>query len=421
METTTKTQVHKNDLKESKGTARIRLYKPHKAQKELHGCSSRFRIVASGRRFGKTLACVNELLKFSWEHPASLCWWISPTYSQSRIAFRLAVKGIPGVILKSTQNPMEIVLHNGSIIQFNSTDQPDNLRGQGVHFMVVDEAAHINDDVWDNVLRATLSDTEGKAIIISTPRGIGNWFHRLWCMGDDQYNDYKDYTSFTFPTSANPYISRAELEEVERTLPKDIFRQEYLAEFLEDGGSVFSGVSYCIAGELEEPIPEREYILGVDLAKHTDWTFIVVLDVLKNHVVHTARFNRIDYSIQVLRIQEVSRRYNKARIIMDSTGVGDPILEQVKMTGLSVDGFQFTNKSKQQLIEHLAVQIEQKQVTFPDIRILINELLSYQYELTRAGNISYSAPGSLHDDAVIALALAVWAARHQMNPRVIIL
>lgn len=397
---------------------KIKLYKPHAAQMKLHECDSRFRIVTSGRRFGKTLACVNEMIKYAWENPASLCWWVAPSYKQSQIAFRMATNKMPGVILKANKNPMEIALLNASIIQFNSTDQHENLRGAGVNFLVVDEAANVDDNVWDDVLRPTLSDTLGKAIIISTPKGIGNWFHRLWAMGHD--DDYKDYTSFCFPTSANPYISPDELEEVKHTLPHDVFRQEYLAEFIEDGGSVFRNVTSCVDGGLEEPDPEKEYIIGCDLAKHSDYTVMVVLDPSNNHVVHFERFNRIDYTIQVKKLETVARKY-KAKIIMDSTGVGDPILEQVKILGLNVEGFQFTNTSKQQLIEHLAVQIEQQAVTFPDIKILVNELIAYQYELTRAGNVKYSAPSSLHDDAVIALALAVWASRHNRNPRVIIL
>lgn len=397
---------------------KIKLYAPHSAQRQLHDCDKRFRIVTSGRRFGKTLACVNEIIKYAWENPATLSWWVSPSYKQSRIAFRMATTKMPGVILKATQNPMEIVLLNASIIQFNSTDQHENLRGEGVNFLVVDEAANVDDNVWNDVLRPTLSDTLGKAIIISTPKGIGNWFYRLWAMGQD--DDHSDYSSFCFPTSANPYISDAELEEVKKTLPQDVFRQEYLAEFIEDGGSVFRNVTSCIKGELKEPDPEKEYILGVDVAKHTDYTAMVVIDPEDNHVVHFERFNRIDYSIQVKKLESLARKY-KAKVIMDSTGVGDPILEQVKLLGLNVEGFQFTNTSKQQLVEHLAVQIEQQQVTFPDIKVLVNELISYQYEITRAGNIKYSAPSSLHDDAVIALALAVWASRHSRSPRVIIL
>ena len=93
---------------------------------------------------------------------------------------------------------------------------------------------------------------------------------------------------------------------------------------------------------------------------------------------------------------------------MDSTGVGDPILEQALKAGIKAEGFQFTNTTKQQLIEYLAVQLEQRKITFPYIPELIHELELFQYEMTRAGNIRYSAPQGYHDDCVIALALACW-------------
>ena len=101
---------------------------------------------------------------------------------------------------------------------------------------------------------------------------------------------------------------------------------------------------------------------------------------------------------------------------MDATGPGDPLLEQVKKLGLSVTGIHFTNTTKQQLIENLALQIEQKKVSFPEISELINELSIYEYELTRAGNVTYAAPSGYHDDSVISLALAVWEITHRIVP-----
>ena len=395
--------------------AKIKLYTPHSGQLPLHQSKARFRIATCGRRWGKTLACVNELAKFAWENPGTISWWVAPTYRQSRIAFRIMTSQFKDAIKRATKNPMEIYWLSGGITQFNSTDQADNLRGEGVSFMIIDEAAMVSEEAWTEALRPTLSDKNGRAIIVSTPKGM-NWFHKLWLRGQDPA--YQDYESWQFPTSSNPYIPDSEIEEVKNTLPYDVFRQEYLAEFLEDGAGVFRGIRNCIKGELEEPKPGHEYVLGWDVAKHQDFSVMVVMDTNRRHVVAFDRFNQVDYGLQIRRLETLAKKY-KARVIMDSTGVGDPLLEQVKNRGLIVEGYHFTNTSKQQLIENLAVMIEKQEISFPNIQELINELMIYQYEITRAGNVRYNAPEGYHDDCVISLALVAFQARQRNNaPRV---
>jgi phage FluMu gp28-like protein len=387
--------------------AKIRLYTPHSGQWPLHRSKARFRVATCGRRWGKTHACINELAKFSWENPGTINWWVAPTYKQSRIAFRIMSTQFKDAILSATKNPMEITWKSGGITQFHSADQPDNLRGEGVSFMVVDEAAMIPEEVWTAVLRPTLSDKRGRAIIVSTPRGK-NWFYHIWARGQDP--EYPDYESWQMPTSSNPYIPPEEVEEARRTLPTDVFRQEYLAEFLEDGAAVFRNIRACIRGQFEEPQPSGDYVIGWDVAKHTDFSVMFCIDRNRNHVVAFDRFNQVDYSLQLNRLETMAKKY-RARVLMDSTGVGDPLLEQVKRRGIPVEGYHFTNASKQQLVENLAVMIERQEISYPEIPVLINELQAFQYEITRAGNIRYSAPDGYHDDCVMALALAAWAAK----------
>lgn len=394
--------------------AKIRLYTPHSGQIPLHQSRARFRIATCGRRWGKTYACINELVKFGWENPNTISWWVAPTYKQSRIAFRILTSNFKAAIANATKNPMEICWKSGGITQFNSADQPDNLRGEGVSFMVVDEAAMIPEEVWTEVLRPTLSDRQGRAIIVSTPKGM-NWFHTLWVRGQDP--EFPQYESWQFPTSSNPYILPEEIEEVQGTLPSDAFRQEYLAEFLEDGAGVFRGIKQCIKGELEEPKPGGEYVIGWDVAKHADFSVMICLDIKRKHVVAFDRFNQVDYSLQLNRLETMAKKY-KAHVLMDSTGVGDPLLEQVRQRGIAVDGYSFTNTSKQQLIQNLAVMIERQEISYPDIKVLIHELMIYQYEITKAGNLRYNAPDGYHDDTVIALALAAWVAKNRIEPRI---
>jgi hypothetical protein len=391
---------------------RLILYSPHQGQLVFHNSRARFKIMTCGRRWGKTLAAGNDMVKRVCDRPRSLGWWVTPTYKIGNRGWKLLTRALSGVIAPGgiRRGERTIELANGSLIEFRSADNPDALRGEGVNHLVVDEAAMIPREAWEEALRPTLSDTKGSAVLISTPKGR-NFFFELFCRGNDP--EYDGWESFTFPTSSNPYIDPEEIEEARKTLPLDVFRQEYEAQFLEDSAGVFRGMAECIRGDLEDPVRGREYVLGWDPAKYEDFSVFTVMDEERRHVVAWDRFNGIDYSLQVERLGVWHRKYNNARIIMDSTGAGDPLLENVKKhVTRRVEGYTFTSTSKQQLIEHLAVAVQEGSVSFPkDLAVLRHELELYQYEITRAGNIRYSAPEGYHDDAVVSLALATWGCR----------
>ena len=390
-----------------KGESLVQLYTPHPGQLKLHNSQARFRVCCTGRRWGKTLACSNEIAKHGLESNNVLCWWVAPTYRQSMIAYRILKKALWPVVAGARVSDMTLQLINGSRIEFKSADNFDALRGEGVNFLVIDEAALIPREAWEAAIRPTLSDTLGRGILASTPRGR-NWFFEAYCRGSDR--EYLEWESFSFPTRDNPRILASEIEEARRTLPSAVFQQEYLAEFLEDSAGVFRGIKDCISGVLEPPSPTGRYVIGWDLAKLRDFSVLVVLDSQRNHVVAFDRFNQVDYALQLDRVEILAKKY-RASVLMDSSGVGDPVLEQVKRRRIPVKGYTITGVNKQQLIEHLAVAIEQRRISYPRIPELVHELELYGYEPTRAGNLKYSAPAGQHDDCVIALALAVWASK----------
>jgi phage FluMu gp28-like protein len=176
---------------------------------------------------------------------------------------------------------------------------------------------------------------------------------------------------------------------------------------------VFRGILNCVKGDFEEPRIGGRYAIGWDIAKHSDFSVMMVIDIDRKHIVAYDRFNQIDYSLQIERLHRLATKYN-AKVIMDSTGVADPVLEQVKLKGMQVEGFSFTNTTKQQLIEALAVAIENEEITYPHIDTLIHELQLYEYEITRAGNVRYNAPQGYHDDTVIALGLALYGCKMRL-------
>jgi len=409
---------------------KIRLYQPHPGQWALHKSQARFRICVCGRRWGKTMGCANEVAKFAWENPGdettNVSWWCAPTYNQSLKAMNLMANNFKPAIsnVRRAVGQMMITWKNGSVTAFQSTERYDNLRGEGVTFMVLDEAAMMPRAAFQEVLRPMLSDTMGRCVMISTPRGK-NWFYVMYQRGLDP--NYPDYESFSFPTIQSPYIPDSEVLEAQATLPEDVFAQEYGGAFLDEAAGVFHGIEGCLYGALEDPIPGHRYVIGWDIAKSRDWSVVTVIDtdavlVLKGEdsrsydtrvprVVAFDRFNSLRYDIQATRVEATWKRYG-GYILLDSTGLGEPVYDMMQQKSIPCAPYVFTSRSKEMLIQSLAIAIQTKAINYPEIPVLQQELSAYQYQMSAAGRMQYSAPEGDHDDCVISLALANWAAQH---------
>ena len=376
----------------------------HPKQAVILESPHRFNIAACGTKFGKTLGCSCWIVKGALEHPRTVWRWIAPIYPQAEIGYRLVKQLLPPKYIRANETKLFIELNNGSRIEFKSGERPEALEGEAVSGAVLDEFAKNRDPkgVWESNL-TTLTRTNGPVWVISTPLGR-NFFYTLYCWGQDE--NRPDFQSFNFKTSDNPYINKSVIDAAQQTLPHDVFRQYYLAEFLDDSAGVFRGIKACIKGEYEEAKQGVTYYAGVDLAKTQDFTVITICDSA-GHVVYFDRFNLAAWPVQKQRIIAAIRQFN-ARTLVDSTGKGDPIYDDLKAAGLNVDPYVFTNHSKQNLIERLQVDIEHQVISFPFQKELIHELEVYEYEITRAGNITYNAPSGFHDDCVISLALMNW-------------
>lgn len=191
-------------------------------------------------------------------------------------------------------------------------------------------------------------------------------------------------------------------------MPTSTFQQELMCEFLDDAMSVFRRVDANVWEEEPRYDKERFYKIGVDLAKYQDWTVVTPFDLHEFKVFKQDRFNNIDWSIQKARIEADAFRYNRARVTLDSTGVGDPICEDLRRSGVNIEPFQFTSTSRQQLLDHLAVLLEQDKIKIPPDENLITELKAFRTVLTPSKRIKYEVPDGGHDDCVMSLALAVW-------------
>lgn len=376
----------------------------HEQQRAIWQHQARFQVVSAGRRFGKSrlasLWCVVGALQ------GQRAWWVFPSYPMAAVGWRmlkrLAVQ-IPGATMREMDRLIEFP--SGGIVQLRSADNPDSLRGESLDRLVMDEAAFMREDAWTEALRPTLSDRRGRAVFISTPKGR-NWFWRIWQLG--QGGD-SDWHAWQFPTVSNPHIDPAEVEAARRNLPERIFAQEYLAEFIEDGGGVFRRVMEAATAEQEESAdPQCEYVAGIDWAKLSDFSCFVILNTTRRAVCYIDRFNQIDYAVQMGRLKALYERFRPGVIISERNSIGEPLLEQMRRDGMPVQGFMTTNQSKTAAIEGLALAFEQSALKIINDPVLVGELLAYEMERLPGGLIRYGAPAGMHDDTVMALALA-WA------------
>lgn len=329
---------------------------------------------------------------------------VAPTYWHTQKQWREFFTYCPAeLVVDINRSDKHVTLENDKHVWFKSADNPDSLRSEGIDVLWVDEGGQIKEDAWTLGLRPALLDRKGKGIFTGTPKGK-NWYFQLWTRGQDpQQTDYK---SWTFPSQNNPYLDPKEIAEFARDMPEMAYKQEILAQFIEDIGSVFRGVEKCVKGTLEAPIPNKAYVAGADLAKLQDFTVVCVLDNA-GRLVAFDRFGELDWVFQRKRIVNLCQRYN-ARLLIDSTGVGEPFYDSIKRDNVHVDGYKFTNASKKELVENLSIRIENQTVSFPEIPELINELKLFGYKMMPSGLIQYGAPEGYHDDCVIALALATW-------------
>lgn len=377
---------------------------PHEGQLAILSSDARFKTVCCGRRWGKTLCLAADMLDRAGGEASGDYGWIAPTYFIAERGVEAVRDICGGRALISGKNPVRAEIKGQfgtSRLLFLSADNPQSILGLGFRGIVVDEAARIDPDTWTYTIRPTLAQTMGWATLISTPNGRG-WFYDMYTRGKDPSET--EYASFHFPSRSNPFFPAEEWEEARRTMPQDVFRQEYEAEFLEDSAGVFRGVEDCLVDAEAPGAPD--VVIGCDLAKHTDYTVLIAMDRKTGGCIAWDRFNHLDWPIQKERIVSFYRQH-PGLLVLDATGIGDPIYDDLRHVIRSIQPVKLNNLNKAQMIQRLIVAIEQRQISWPrEWEALTNELKRYEYKITANGAITYNAPGGYHDDCVIALAMA---------------
>lgn len=306
------------------------------------------------------------------------------------------------LIVSKNATELKIELKNGSIIQLIAADE---FKKSGVGTnpigVVFSEFSITNPEAWKYV-SPILAVNGGWAIFNFTPRGMNHAYTLL------QQAKNSNWFWEVLTLNETHVLQGDALEEERRNNPQDFFEQEYYCKFVEGAGAFFKRVTENTIAEIDTYDPSHKYQMGVDLAKYQDFTVITIIDLHTFHVHKQERFNQIDWNLQKAKIEATYHRYGKPLIYIDSTGVGDPIYEDLFRKGLRVESFKFTEQSRKDLLNNLALKIEQDKIKLPNNEILINELRSMVYEMGNTGKIKLKVPDGLHDDCIMSLALAVW-------------
>jgi hypothetical protein len=346
-------------------------------------------------------------------------WVCAPFYDLTDKTFRevalIFQSELRPFVVRLSEHERTVIVRNmgGGLteIRGKSADNPTSLLGEGLDWLIIDEASRVKADTWERFLSARLLDKKGWALLISSPKGK-NWFYDAWRMGKKLSHGFESWNS---PTWTNPIIDRAEIEALRERLPEAIFRQEYGAEFIEGAGQVFRNMrDLATVDAWADPVKDARYVAGLDLARVNDYTVLVIMDARARRVVHVERFTRVDWKIQVARIGATTARYGNCYTLVDSTGAGEPVYEALLEAGIRADGYPFTSASKAALVNNLALMCERGEIALPRYELWpdgIEELEAFEFSVTEGGTVKTGAPAGQHDDCVCALMLACWAAK----------
>lgn len=356
---------------------------------------------------GKTVAAISRIIEWALfgngTHPAGPgqnYWWVGYTSPVANIAFQRVKTGLTKGTFSSRESPFpSITLVTGPTISFRSADNPDSLFGEDVYGAVIDEASRCAAEAW-HAIRSTLTATRGPAVLIGNVKGRKNWFWDMCRRIEDGLEPNGHFSRITWHDAvAAGVLDLDEIEDARRNLPENVFRELYEAIAGDDSANPFgeAHINACV-GPLSDASPVA---FGIDLAKKQDYLVIIGLDTL-GRVCCFQRWQGIPWRDSIRQIHEIVGEDIPA--LVDSTGIGDPVLEELQAGHGNFRGYLFSQVAKQRLMEGLSVSIQGHEIAFPEGPIK-NELLRFEYVLTRTG-VRYAAAEGFNDDCVCALALA---------------
>lgn len=393
----------------------IKLHRAHAKQVEFKRSPAKRKVICAGRRGGKTTGVADYAIEKMLQGRRVL--EAAPTSDQTSAFWRTCTRALAepiaaGLIYKNeTERLLEMRAGTGRIRTKTAWDA-NSLRGDHADLLILDEYSIMRPDAWNEVGAPMLLDNDGDAIFIFTPKRR-NHAYALFAraMGDTTGR----WQAFHFTSFDNPYLSKAALDEITSDMTEEAYRQEIMAEFLENEGAVFRNIAACMTAPLATPDAHKNHriVAGCDWAKQQDYTCFSFGCVDCKTEVERDRFNKIDYAFQVERLKRLADKWKPAAILTELNSIGQPVFEQLQRAGLPVRGFETTGASKPPLIENMALTLERSEWKFQNDKVWTAELEAYERIVSpTTGRSAYSAPDGVHDDTVICRALMLWQSRN---------
>lgn len=378
----------------------IKGYKPHAKQREIHDAinttDAKYYVCNIGRQFGKTMLGINQCLYWSINDKSSMIGWVSPIYKQSKKVYQELKRATESSGFFKYNDTELIVKGFNSTIQFFSAERADGIRGNTFDYLICDEFDFMKNNTWEEVLQPTILVKGKKVLFISTARGKRMMYKLSLLRHNDSRYKYFQYSSYD-----NPMIDPREIDSIRETVPDHIFRQEYLAEFLDGATGLFKNVRECIN------VASNSGTLygGLDIGRADDYT-VLTIGTKDGGVVHIERWRHDEWTRIIDKVAVLINKF-KCNTYVEVNNQGDVFFELLKMKcGNLVQPFTTTSKSKPIMIEDLAVAFEQLELSLPNEEYLIDELEAFTYVFDlKTRHVKYSAPEGIHDDSVISLSL----------------
>lgn len=369
---------------------------------------ARYIVLACGRRWGKTILGQNWIVEPALEgYPVG---WFAPSHKYMTEVWRDLTRYLAPVTRTKDASEHRLELITGGVIECWSVHaNSDAGRSRKYARAFLDEAAKIVHlrELWNGALRPTLADYRGQAMFGSSPKGH-NYFHDLFLRGGDREN----WASYQYPTESNPYLPRSEIAELKAEvaggdIPEQYYQQEYMAQFLELDGAVFRGVAKASICDYQDgPIRGRTYVGGADWGMTNDRTVLTAIDADDYRQVDMIRFTNKDFNEQMTRVLAFCKKWTLSVVLGEDNSIGKPFVQEMRRRGVPVQNWTATNATKATVIQDLALDIEMGKLFLLDDPVQIGELMAYEAERLPSGLIRYGAPSGLHDDTVMALAIA---------------
>ena len=386
----------------------ITLFNPHQGQKAVidgfADSKHKFGVVATGRQYGKSLLGQNLMLYWLLSNDKQKGAWVSPIYNQAKKVFQELLDAAHQIVSKSNKADLVLEFVNGSTIQFLSAERYDSIRGFSFNYMVIDEAAFIREEAVNEAIFPTLSAIGKKCLVISTPKSK-NWFYNAFLKGS---NEGGDYISFRGISTDNPHIDGNFIQDQAKSLPPEIFNQEYMAEFSEATNDVFRGLdAVCNLNNWDESKTTRDYF-GIDVGMSNDFTVCTILSE-SGRCKKILRFNGSTFEESAKTIINQLRRFDIRGGYVETNGPGVALFELIKKHYRNVKPFYTNQDNKTTAVRKMIYDIEEGVLELPSKNLMpecYNELSAYTYKVNTNGKLSFSHPPGLHDDVVDAIWLA---------------